>query len=121
MNRKAFVLSALSAALSVTSQSDPLRPFYQGTADPAVLSGLVWRNVGPFRGGRVSAVSGAIGIPGVFYAGMPGGGVWKTTNAGITWEPIFDEVKTACSVGAVQVAPSDPNVVYVGLGDGTTG
>jgi len=69
----------------------------------------------------VSAVGGAIGQSGVFYAGMPAGGVWKTTNAGITWDPIFDDVKTASGVGAVQVAPSDPNVVYVGLGDGTTG
>ncbi|MDR3687979.1 MAG: hypothetical protein P4L46_01280 [Fimbriimonas sp.] len=89
--------------------------------DPKVYSGLVWRNIGPFRGGRVSAVGGAIGQSGVFYAGMPAGGVWKTTNAGVTWEPIFDDVKNASSVGAVQVAPSDPNIVYVGLGDGTTG
>jgi hypothetical protein len=92
-----------------------------GPVDPSVYGGLVWRNIGPFRGGRVSAVGGAIGQPGVFYAGMPAGGVWKTTNAGITWESIFDDVKGASSVGAVQVAPSDPNIVYVGLGDGTTG
>ncbi len=89
--------------------------------DPSAYRGLVWRNIGPFRGGRVSAVSGAVGQPGVYYAGMPGGGVWKSTNAGVTWDPIFDSVKNACSVGAVQVAPSDPNVVYVGLGDGTSG
>lgn len=89
--------------------------------DPAYFSGLVWRNIGPFRGGRVSAVGGAIGAPGVFYAGMPNGGLWKTTNAGITWEPIFDGVTNASSVGAVSVAPTEPNIVYVGLGDGTTG
>jgi photosystem II stability/assembly factor-like uncharacterized protein len=89
--------------------------------DPSLIKGLVWRNVGPFRGGRVSAVSGAIGQSGVMYAGMPNGGVWKTTNAGITWTPIFDDVKDASSIGAIEVAPSDPNVVYVGLGDGTTG
>ena len=59
-------------------------------AEAQLLSGLLWRNVGPFRAGRVSAVSGAIGASGVFYAGFPSGGVWKTTNAGTTWDPIFD-------------------------------
>jgi len=91
------------------------------TVDPQLYSGLVWRNLGPFRGGRVAAVSGAIGQPGVFYMGMPVGGVWKTEDAGVTWNPIFDSIKTASSVGAVEVAPSDPNVVYVGMGDMITG
>src|ERR1043166_8440077 len=81
---------------------------------PDLLSGLKWRNVGPFRAGRVSAVSGAIGQPGVFYMGMVLGGVWKTTSAGATWYPIFDSIKDVSSIGAVEVAPSDPNVVYVG-------
>jgi photosystem II stability/assembly factor-like uncharacterized protein len=85
--------------------------------DPRLYAGLVWRNVGPFRAGRVSAVSGAIGQPGVFYAGYPGGGVWKTTSAGMTWTPIFDSVRSVSSVGAVEVAPSNPNVIYVGTGD----
>src|SRR3989441_1133124 len=85
--------------------------------EPSLLSGLVWRNLGPFRGGRISAVSGAIGQPGVFYAGLPAGGVWKTTSAGETWSPIFDGITVASSVGAVEVAPSDPNVIYVGMGD----
>src|SRR6266581_1856186 len=85
---------------------------------PANLStGLVWRNIGPFRGGRVSAVSGVIGQPGVFYIGLPMGGVWKTTSAGATWIPIFDAVTDASTVGALEVAPSDPNVIYVGMGD----
>jgi len=84
---------------------------------PGLLSGLVWRNLGPFRGGRISAVSGAIGQPGVFYVGLPAGGVWKTTSAGETWSPIFDGITAASSVGAVAVAPSDPNVIYVGMGD----
>jgi photosystem II stability/assembly factor-like uncharacterized protein len=77
----------------------------------------VWRNVGPFRGGRISAVSGAIGQPGVFYAGTPAGGVWKTTSAGETWFPVFDSIRTVSSIGAIEVAPSDPNVIYVGTGD----
>lgn len=91
------------------------------TVDPKLYSGMVWRNIGPFRGGRVAAVSGAIGQPGVFYMGMPLGGVWKSTNAGHTWYPIMDAVKEASSVGAVEVAPSDPNIIYVGMGDLITG
>lgn len=89
--------------------------------EPSLLSGLVWRNIGPFRGGRVSAVSGVIGHPGVFYIGLPLGGVWKTTSAGTTWFPIFDSIKEVSSVGSVEVAPSDPNVIYVGTGDLITG
>ena len=86
-----------------------------------LLAGLVWRNVGPFRAGRVSAVTGAIGQPGVFYAGLPLGGVWKTTSAGRTWYPIFDSIKEASSVGSIEVAPSDANIIYVGMGDMITG
>src|SRR3989441_1283426 len=85
--------------------------------DPRLLSALVWRNVGPFRGGRISAVSGAIGQPGVFYVGTPNGGVWKTTSAGETWYPIFGSIKSVSSIRPVEVAPADPNVVYVGTGD----
>jgi photosystem II stability/assembly factor-like uncharacterized protein len=89
--------------------------------DPNMYSALSWRNIGPFRGGRIAAVSGAIGQPGTYYAGMPMGGVWKTTSAGVTWYPIFDSVKSSSSVGAVEVAPSDPNVIYVGMGDMVAG
>jgi photosystem II stability/assembly factor-like uncharacterized protein len=89
--------------------------------EPNLLSGLVWRNIGPFRGGRVSAVSGVVGQPGVFYIGLPLGGVWKTTSAGTTWFPIFDSIKEVSSIGSVEVAPSDPNVIYVGTGDLITG
>ena len=69
----------------------------------------------------MSAVSGAVGQPGVFYAGFPSGGVWKTTSAGETWYPVFDSIKSVSSIGAVEVAPSDPNTVYVGTGDMVTG
>ncbi len=92
-------------------------PLPAQSLDPHLLSALVWRNVGPFRGGRISAVSGAIGQPGVFYAGTPAGGVWKTTSAGETWFPVFDSIRTVSSIGAIEVAPSDPNVIYVGTGD----
>jgi photosystem II stability/assembly factor-like uncharacterized protein len=91
------------------------------TLDPKLYSGLVWRNIGPFRAGRVSAVTGVIGQPGTYYMGLPLGGVWKTTSAGVTWYPIFDQIKEASCVGAIEVAPSDPNVIYVGMGDLITG
>src|SRR5579872_3862322 len=91
------------------------------TVPTNLTSGLVWRNIGPFRGGRVSAVTGVVGQPGVFYMGLPMGGVWKTTSAGTTWFPLFDSIKEASSVGAIEVAPSDPSVIYVGMGDMITG
>jgi photosystem II stability/assembly factor-like uncharacterized protein len=88
----------------------------QGRIDPSLYSGLRWRMIGPFRGGRVNGVSGVPGQPNVFYMGSVGGGVWKTTNAGRTWLPIFDAQPIA-SIGAVAVAPSRPDVVYVGTGE----
>ena len=84
---------------------------------PDLYGGLKWRNVGPFHGGRISSVTGVIGQTGVFYVGTPQGGIWKTTSAGVTWFPIFDEVNTVDSVGAIQVAPSNPEIVYAGAGD----
>jgi photosystem II stability/assembly factor-like uncharacterized protein len=86
-----------------------------------LVAGLRWRNIGPFHGGRISAVTGAIGQAGVFYLGAPAGGVWKTTNGGVSWFPIFDQFSNVDSIGAVQVAPSDPNIVYVGTGDSVGG
>jgi photosystem II stability/assembly factor-like uncharacterized protein len=86
-----------------------------------LYSGLRWRNIGPFHGGRVSAVTGAIGQPGTFYLGSPLGGMWKTTNAGVSWFPIFDQFTKVDSIGAIQVAPSDPNIVYAGTGDSVQG
>ena len=86
---------------------------------PATYAGLKWRNVGPFHGGRAAAVTGVIGEPGVYYVGTPEGGIWKSTSAGVTWFPIFDHIKQVDSIGAIAVAPSDPNVVYAGTGDPT--
>src|SRR6478736_1814792 len=106
MNTK-HSISFTAGAISVAAT--PIRP--------ELLTALVWRNVGPFRGGRISAVSGVIGDPGTFYVGMPAGGVWKTTNAGATWWPIFDNVKDAEVIGAVEVAPSNGSTIYVGTGD----
>ena len=90
-------------------------------AAPDLYAGLKWRNIGPFHGGRVASVTGAIGQPGVFYIGTPLGGIWKTTSAGVTWYPIFDQVTAVDSVGAIQVAPSDPDIIYAGTGDSVGG
>jgi photosystem II stability/assembly factor-like uncharacterized protein len=86
-----------------------------------LFAGLRWRNIGPFHGGRIAAVTGAIGQPGVFYIGAPAGGIWKTTSAGVTWSPIFDQFTNVDSIGAIQVAPSDANIVYAGTGDSVQG
>jgi photosystem II stability/assembly factor-like uncharacterized protein len=76
-----------------------------------------WRNIGPHRGGRVVAVAGHPTRPGTFYFGSTGGGVWRTDNAGITWRNISDGFFASASVGAIAVAESDPNVLYVGTGE----
>ncbi len=81
------------------------------------LTEMRWRSVGPFRGGRTRANSGVPSQPNVFYIGAVNGGVWKTTDYGRTWQPIFDQEPTG-SVGAIVVSPSDPNIVYVGSGEG---
>ncbi len=88
------------------------QPPYSG----ALYAGLRWRMIGPFRGGRVNAVSGVPGRPDTFYFGSVGGGLWKSTNAGRTWLPVFDGQPVA-SIGAIGVAPSRPDVVYVGTGE----
>ena len=86
----------------------------QEEADP--FEGIEFRLVGPSRGGRVTAVAGHTSHPYTFYMGSTGGGVWRTTNAGISWENLSDAYFKAGSVGAVTVAQSDPNVIYVGMG-----
>ena len=91
----------------------------QEAIDGKLFSGLQWRLIGPFRGGRVTAVAGATD-PNTYYFGTPGGGVWKTTDGGQVWQPIFDQTRVA-SIGALTVAPSDSNVLYVGTGEQTRG
>ncbi|MCC7240593.1 MAG: glycoside hydrolase [Acidobacteria bacterium] len=84
---------------------------------PALFADLRWRNIGPHRASRTKALDGVPEQPHTFYIGVVNGGVWKTTDAGRSWNPIFDEQPTG-SIGALAVAPSDPNVVYVGTGEG---
>jgi len=86
------------------------------TVDPRLYQGLHWRLVGPFAGGRVLAVAGLPSNPKVYYFGSVAGGVWKTTDVGLNWTPIFDH-EGVSSIGSLAVAPSDANVIYVGTGE----
>ncbi|MEL6988485.1 MAG: glycosyl hydrolase, partial [Bacteroidota bacterium] len=88
------------------------------TPDDSVYEALEYRLIGPFRGGRSAAVTGVPGQPDLFYMGATGGGVWRTTNGGTTWENISDGYFGG-SIGAVEVSKSDPNVIYVGGGEVT--
>lgn len=90
-----------------------------GTMPSAFLTSLEYRSIGPFRGGRVVAVAGDPVNPQVFYFGSTGGGVWKTSDGGQYWENISDGFFKRASVGAIAVAPSDPAVIYVGMGETT--
>src|SRR5215471_3033031 len=120
LSRLTWPLSVLSLALASTL-SLPSHAASPQPLSPDLFSGLAWRNIGPFHGGRISGITGAMNQPGVFYAATPQGGIWKTTSAGATWYPIFDAVTDVDSIGSVQVAPSDANIVYAGTGDPTTG
>src|SRR5947209_6786444 len=83
---------------------------------PEMVAGLRWRLIGPFRGGRAVAVAGIPGDSTTFYFGSVNGGIWKTTDAGVVWKPIFDGQPVA-SIGALAVAPSDPKTIYAGTGE----
>jgi len=104
--RRAFLILFLFLSIAGFAQSIPAEYF----------SGLKWRLIGPFRGGRAVAVAGVSGDPTTFYFGSVNGGVWKTTDAGVVWTPIFDG-QSVGSIGAIAVAPSDPNTIYVGTGE----
>jgi photosystem II stability/assembly factor-like uncharacterized protein len=103
------VLIALASGLLVSSVS--------GQADPASYGCLRWRCIGPHRGGRTVGAVGIAEQPNTFFIGVNNGGVWKTTDAGRTWVPIFDDQPTG-SIGAIALAPSRPDVLYVGSGEG---
>jgi photosystem II stability/assembly factor-like uncharacterized protein len=103
------VLLVLAISGAATAAPEP-------AVSPRLFSGLHWRSIGPYRGGRVLAVAGVAGDPFTYYFGGVAGGVWKTTNGGLSWAPVFDQQDIA-SIGAIAVAPSDPNIVYVGSGE----
>jgi len=112
VNKRVFWLPLVSLCVSFFPCTLTAQPF-----DPALFQDLHWRLIGPFRGGRTVAISGIPSQPNVFYMAPNNGGVWKTTDAGRTWNPIFDGEPTQ-SIGALAIAPSDPNTIYVGSGEG---
>jgi photosystem II stability/assembly factor-like uncharacterized protein len=107
--RKWLLRALLNAVLVSIAGAQPF--------PPELYSGLRWRMIGPFRGGRTVAASGVPGQPNVFYIAANNGGVWKSTDAGRVWKPIFDDQDTG-SIGALAVAPSDPHIIYAGSGEG---
>ncbi|PYJ01453.1 MAG: glycosyl hydrolase [Verrucomicrobia bacterium] len=110
-----FAVSVSIFAPSVQSASSPT-PTPPGVIDEKLFNGMRWRQVGPFRGGRVLAIEGVAGEPDTYYFGAVAGGVWKTTDGGANWTPLFDK-QPISSIGAIAVAPSDHNVIYSGTGE----
>jgi photosystem II stability/assembly factor-like uncharacterized protein len=108
----ALHLCAGTRLLTVHAQSAAL-----SVIDPSLFGALKWRSIGPARGGRSQAVAGSASRPLEYYFGATGGGLWKTTDGGQTWRPVSDKFFTSSSVGAVAVAESNPDVVYVGMGE----
>ena len=86
------------------------------TFNESQFKGLKWRDIGPYRGGSVLAVTGVTGSPFTYYFGSVGGGVWRTTDGGVSWQPISDKTVIS-SIGAIAVSESNPNVLYVGSGE----
>jgi photosystem II stability/assembly factor-like uncharacterized protein len=115
MRRSSLLLLVLlvgaAAPVRVATQADPNR-----LVEPASFQDLKWRNVGPQRGGRVTAIAGVRQQPCTFYMGATGGGVWKTETCGNVWNPVSDGQIATGSIGSIDVAESNPNVVYVGTG-----
>jgi len=108
-----------TAAAPVAESTEPIEEQAAGgaAAEPGVLGALAWRGIGPFRGGRVVAVAGDPDDPATFYFGACAGGVWKSTDGGTYWQNVSDGFLKTAAVGAIAVADSDPNVIYVGMGE----
>src|SRR5688500_14901246 len=103
-------LGTLAASVDAPPQVPPQVIAANGTnVDAVLLAGLKWRSIGPARGGRSIAVAGSTSRPSEFYFGATGGGLWKTTDAGLTWRPVSDRFFKTSSVGAVAVAESNPD------------
>jgi photosystem II stability/assembly factor-like uncharacterized protein len=115
---KSMLLCLMFLFVLLTQSGQGQQAQTQGTPPGDPLKALQWRSIGPYRGGRSAAVSGVASQPFVFYYGATGGGVWKTTDGGINWEAVSDgSVFGTGSVGAIAVSDSDPNIVYVGMGE----
>src|SRR3982750_3326224 len=106
--------SAVVCTAPLKSSPSP-SPTPVGAIDEKLFNGMRWRQIGPFRGGRALAIEGVVGEPDTWYFGAVAGGVWKTLDGGATWAPLFDK-QDISSIGAIAVAPSDHNVIYVGTG-----
>ncbi len=107
------VALSLSPALSSAQPPAAARPGAQAGA----FGVLRWRSLGPLRGGRSIAAEGSVARPNEYYFGATGGGLWKTTDGGTTWRPVTDGQINTSSVGAIGIAPSNPDVVYIGMGE----
>jgi len=118
--RHRFLLFLLFCAAGLPLVAVTAAPASAQQVDPSLYGAMRWRLIGPYRAGRVTAVAGIPGNAAVYYIGTPGGGVWKTADGGVVWKPIFDAAHVA-SIGAVALAPSDTNVIYVGTGEQTEG
>src|SRR6201997_4455360 len=113
--RIVFALSVFLFPASLRSAPAPT-PSATGAIDERLFNGMRWRQIGPFRGGRALAIEGVVGEPDTYYFGAVAGGVWKTTDGGANWIPLFDK-QPISSIGAIAVAPSDHNVIYAGTGE----
>ena len=112
-----FWIGAALLAISAGSTLDLSLLAQDTSIDPAVLKALQWRSIGPLRGGRSIAVSGVKGRPKEAYFGATGGGLWKTTDGGVNWSPVTDGQIKSASVGAVAVSESNPDIVFIGMGE----